>query len=191
MFYNKNGMIKQLSTINKNDCRIDVKSGSCGNTMVRKKPDYISRFSISRDVVTRTKEFFIKMGARHREGLVFWSGTLQGDGAYIKTAICPPNISTCISARTNDQGLKHIYETLRKNDEFLFIQAHSHPDLAFHSPTDCDEAISFKKGFMSIVVPFYGRNMEDISTWVIFEYSGTDKWRQLGRSEITNRFIVI
>lgn len=191
MFYSRSGMIKQLLVFANDGCKIDVNTGIYDNAMVKKKPDFISKFNISKEVILKTKEFFMKMGVKHKEGLVFWSGVLHGDNAYIKTVICPPNISTCISARTNDQGLRNIYDTLRKNGEFLFIQAHSHPDLAFHSSTDCDEAISYKKGFMSIVVPFYGENMEAISNWSIFEYSGNGNWQQLGCTDIINRFTII
>lgn len=190
MFYNKNGKVNPLVNYIPNSHNINISSGE-SSSMLKKKPDFISSFVITRDVITSTKEFMVKMGKRHLEGLVFWSGILENDTAFIRRMICPQNISTSISAHTTNQGLSYLREILRENNEFLFMQVHSHPAAAFHSFTDNNEAISFKKGFISIVVPYFGENMDNMNTWAIFEYTDSFRWRKLGYKEISKRFILL
>ena len=191
MFYTNKGMPKFVSNVNKDKHSINISSGESESIILRKKPDYIKQFKITQNVIDQTKAFMIKMGNKRKEGLVFWSGNIDNDTAKIKTMICPTNISSSIHAQTNGKGLRQIFDMLRKNNEFLFIQVHSHPGCAFHSSIDCNEAISFKKGFISIVVPFYGENMEDLNSWAIFEYAANSKWRQLEAEEKSKRFKVV
>lgn len=191
MYYNNKGIPKIISNLTNSSRNIDISLGTSSNKIIRRKPDYLSLFNIPQSVINKTKEFMIKMGKRQQEGLVFWSGNFENDIAYIRTVISPHNVSSSISAQTNNKGLEQIFDVLRKNNEFLFIQVHSHPASAFHSSIDCNEAISFKKGFISIVVPFYGNNMEDMYSWAIYEYTGSGIWRQLDNVEILKRFKVI
>ena len=80
---------------------------------------------------------------------------------------------------------------LRSNGEFLFAQVHSHPGIAFHSDDDCNEAISYKKGFISIVVPDYGQNMNGLDVCAIFEYVGNGIWDELSTKIVNERFTII
>jgi hypothetical protein len=191
MFYNSRGIPKIIPNSTNSNSNIDISLGTSSNRIIRRKPDYLSLFNIPQSVINQTKEFMIKMGKKQKEGLVFWSGNFENDIANIRTVINPHNVSSAISAQTNNKGLEQIFDVLRKNNEFLFIQVHSHPASAFHSSIDCNEAISFKKGFISIVVPFYGNDMEDMYSWAIFEYTSSSTWRQLGNAEILKRFKVI
>lgn len=188
MFYNKNGLTNNNFTINQN--RFDVTIGS-PNSATRKKPTYIKKFIIFRDVIIKTKTVLVGAGRHKKEGLVFWSGVLNADNANIKTVICPKNISTSISARLDNEGMEYIRNVLKKNNEFLFAQVHSHPGIAFHSDDDCNEAISYKKGFISIVVPDYGRDMDGLNTCAIFEYVGNGVWNELSTKIVNERFKII
>ena len=188
--FNKNGFsIKNFFSKN-NENKVDISIGN-QNMNVRKKPSFISKFIITQDIIQKTKTNLIKAGKLRKEGLVFWSGTLDGDIAYIKTVICPRTIATSISARLNNEGIEYIRDIVKKNNEFLFVQVHSHPGIAFHSEDDNNEAISYKTGFISIVVPYFGKYVEDLSGCAVFEHIGNSVWKELDRIGVKTRFPLI
>lgn len=184
MLYNKNGII----TYCKN--KVDISIGN-PNMNIRKKPSYIQKFTVTQDVIKKTKIALIEAGKLRREGLVFWSGTIDEDIANIKTIICPKTIATSVSARLDNKGIDYIHSIVKKNNEFLFIQVHSHPGIAFHSEDDCNEAISYKTGFISIVIPYFGKDFEDLSNCAVFEHIGSSLWKELDIIEVETRFQVI
>lgn len=187
MLYDRNGLIVNILS---NESKVDIIVGE-HNMNIRKKPSFINKFIITQDVIHKTKIALVQAGKLRKEGLVFWSGTLNGDVANIKTVICPETIATCVSAKLSRNGLEYIYNTIKKNNEFLFIQVHSHPGIAFHSDDDDNEAISFKKGFISIVVPYFGKYMEDLSSCLIFEHIGNSIWKELDKKIVESRFQIV
>jgi hypothetical protein len=190
MLYNKNGItINSLLNIN-NENKVDISIGN-KNMNIRKKPSFIRKLIITEDIILKTKAALIEAGERRKEGLVFWSGTLDGDIAYIKTVICPKTIATSVSARLDNEGIEYIHNIIKKNREFLFVQVHSHPGIAFHSEDDNNEAISYKTGFISIVVPYFGKYMENLSNCAVFEHIGNSVWKDLNKIEVRTRFQVI
>lgn len=190
MLYNKNGLIiDSLLCINSKN-KVNILIGK-QNMNVRKKPSFISKFIITQDIIKKTKTVLVEAGKHRNEGLVFWSGTLNGDCANIKTVICPKNIATSVSATLSNEGVAYIHNTIRKNNEFLFAQVHSHPGIAFHSKSDNCEAISYKTGFISIVVPYFGKYMEELSSCAVFEHIGKSIWKELDEIELKARFQVI
>lgn len=190
MLYNRNGLIVNCPPIISNENKVDITVGK-HNMNIRRKPSFIKNFIITQDVIQKTKIALIEAGKLRKEGLVFWSGTLSGDVANIKTVICPKTIATSVSAKLSSDGVEYIYSTIKKNNEFLFVQVHSHPGIAFHSDEDCNEAISYKIGFISIVVPYFGKYMEDLSSCLIFEHIGNSVWKELDKIVIKTRFQVI
>lgn len=190
MLYNKNGItINSLLNID-NENKVDISIGK-QNVSIRKKPSFIRKFILSQDIIQKTKAALIRAGKLRKEGLVFWSGTLEGEIAYIKTVICPSTIATSVSARLDNEGIEYIRNIIKKNNEFLFVQVHSHPGVAFHSDDDNNEAISYKAGFFSIVVPYYGKYMEDLSNCAVFEHIGNSVWKDIDKNDIKIRFQVI
>lgn len=187
MLYDKNGLTVDIHPI---ENKLDIHVGE-HNINVRKKPSFIKKYIVTLDVLHKTKIALVEAGKLRKEGLVFWSGTLNGDVANIKTVICPETIATCVSAKLSSNGLEYIYNTIKKNNEFLFTQVHSHPGIAFHSEDDNNEAISFKKGFISIVVPYFGKYMEDLSSCLVFEHIGNSVWKELDKIVVKTRFQII
>lgn len=188
MFF-KNGFKNLFIKNNENKVDILIDNGK-QNINIKIKPSYISKFVITQNIIQKTKNDLIKAGKFRKEGLVFWSGTIDGDVAYIKTVICPKAIATSTSAKLDNEGINYIRNIVKKNNEFLFVQVHSHPGIAFHSEDDNNEAISYKTGFISIVVPYFGEYLEDLSGCAIFEHIGNSVWKELDRKIIKTRFEV-
>ncbi|MEW6227819.1 MAG: hypothetical protein AB1700_06935 [Bacillota bacterium] len=119
-----------------------------------------------------------------------WTGNLvKGQDAAIETVFVFSGPATIRSAAASPEDLVCLQAHLRKTGEFVFAQVHSHPGRSFHSPSDSIHAFSFKKGFLSIVVPDYGRvDMQDLSRCVVFERDGG--WRRWGSHELARRILI-
>lgn len=59
---------------------------------------------------------------------------------------------------------------LARRDEKLLVQVHSHPGIAYHSDGDDAGAASFHEGFLSLVVPRYGRDVRHLQECAVFEF---------------------
>lgn len=159
----------------------------------RLKPTKLDQFIISPSVMKETQEHLMAFGQQQKEALVFWSGKLVGNTqANITRVIIPRRtFSTAVYATVSSQELQRIRKILKENNEFLFVQVHSHPGEAFHSQTDDENAISYKKGFVSIVVPSYGSGpFKDLTYCKVYEYDGGGDWKSLRFGEIRVRFVV-
>lgn len=161
---------------------------------IKVKPTRINKFFVPIGVMKTTKEALLLAGKHGVEGLVFWSGVIKdGDVAYITRAILPSELNASrIHATITQRALLEIHADLKKNNEFLFTQIHSHPGEAFHSETDDENPISFKKGFMSLVVPYFGNvPFDDVSHCEVYEYKNSGIWETLSHNERMNRFTII
>jgi proteasome lid subunit RPN8/RPN11 len=105
------------------------------------------------------------------EGVAYLFGQTDGLttvvlGATRPDAVTTPgsfNISSATAARAvrkiNDAGLQ------------LVGQAHSHPGGAYHSEGDETGARIAYSGFVSIVVPDYGRRLPAVDGWAVYFFS--------------------
>lgn len=160
--------------------------------VLRQKPDRINSFRIPHEILETTQAALRQAGDKKSEGLVFWAGILQGNEALITRCVNPSGHGTPVSATVTYRGLRELLSILREKGEFLFVQVHSHPEEAFHSETDDSEAISFKIGFISIVVPYFGAvQMTTLLNCKVFEYKGGGRWAKLSMPEVKERFQII
>lgn len=180
-------MFKRLR---KNTSQNQLNKTEKNGSHIKAKPSFISQYKITNEVIQETIMIMKEEGNHNKEGLVFWSGDIDANIAVIKTVISPEVESTLISAQVNDDGLAYIRKTLKNNNEFLFAQVHSHPGSAFHSIEDETESISYKIGFISIVIPNFGMHMKDLPECCIYEHIGESFWVELDEETIKSKFII-
>lgn len=124
------------------------------------------------------------------ECLVYWGGVVGARKEIMITSLLRPNHAfQGWRVRLTSSEMKNLLRTLRTRDEKLLVQIHSHPNGAFHSPGDSDLATSFHKGFLSIVVPNFAKNVTLLSECAVYEFSGK-KFFRLTAEQIEHRFIV-
>lgn len=160
------------------------------------RPEKISRYLISIETVDTTQKYFRQVGRKGKEAIGYWTGTFSGDDAYVSNVLFPNKF---VKNRLDSWGYVkvelnvafRIGQEIYKLEQFLLIQLHTHPGIAFHSYTDDRYPISHKIGFISIVIPHFAKYpMSDLSTWKVYEYQGTANWRELDETEISQRFIL-
>lgn len=161
---------------------------------MNKIPTRIHKVKINDMVFQSTLEELRKVGDKNKEGIAYWSGTLNESKATIKNVIFADEYpefhnEELFASVSLDMSLK-IGEKIHQREEILFAQVHTHPFEAFHSFVDDTYPISHRIGFFSIVIPYFGKNINSLLQCKIFEYEGKAKWHKLDEDEIKRKFEV-
>jgi len=152
-------------------------------------PGIGSRFCLSQDVWAETVAALRYYGDFRSEGLVYWGGVVGATGETIVTSLLKLNHEPqggCV--RPTAEEMRALLRTLRKRDEKLVAQIHSHPGEAFHSLGDSQHATSYHQGFISIVLPNFGRGVQSLLDCAVYEFRGD--FDALTPQEIGERFIL-
>lgn len=154
-------------------------------------PD-LKHLRIPRAIIAETELHLQRHALVNEEGLVVWSGVLEKDARIVRTCLHPRQRCTVVGVDVPIEEAQRINEVLNEMDETLLAQIHSHPGDAFHSYTDNNFAITFTLGFVSIVVPFFGRQgLSDLCRCSIWVHEGYGKWRMLSEDETKTAMIII
>jgi len=149
---------------------------------------------ISRDLLDRTADVLRESrdGEQMHEGVAYWAGHRAGAEYFITTCIAPTARTTYGSFETSAHANAHVVMYLAKSGLELLGQVHSHPGASVgHSDGDDKRALMPYEGFLSIVVPHYGRSgMLPLTACGIhiFEHSA---FRRMRSAEIQARFRVV
>jgi hypothetical protein len=157
-------------------------------------PSRIHSIKIYETVFQKTLEELRRIGDGDKEGIAYWSGTLNETDATIKNVDFADEYTEfhneeLFASVSLDMSFK-IGEKIHQRNEILFAQVHTHPFEAFHSFVDNTYPISHRIGFFSIVIPHFGKNVNSLLQCKIFEYEGKAKWHELDNDEIKRKFEV-
>lgn len=137
-----------------------------------------------------TQDFLRLAGRRNREGVALWIGKQSPDAFVITRVIIPRQSASRYHFEVPLDERIRIVLSLRE-EELVVAQVHSHPEEAFHSPTDDRKAIVDRRWALSIVVPdFCKEELQDLSTSATFALRGQLDWVQLSREQIKRVFII-
>lgn len=128
-------------------------------------------------------------GNYNSEGLVYWGGVIGAAREILVTSLLLLNHAPqggCV--QPSDEEMRALLRTLRVRDEKLVAQVHSHQGLAFHSIGDSQKATSFHDGYISIVVPNFGRGVRLLSECAVYEFHSD--FHALPSGELSRRFMV-
>lgn len=161
---------------------------------MNKIPNKIHSVKVLETVFQKTLKELRKVGEKNKEGIAYWSGTLNETNATIKNVMFADEYpefynEELFASVSLDMSFK-IGEKIHQREEILFAQVHTHPFEAFHSYVDDTYPISHRIGFFSIVIPYFGKNISSLLQCKIFEYKGKAKWHELDKDEIVRKFEV-
>jgi len=155
--------------------------------------EFIKRYYIPRDLFEASIKVLKKRGCRKQEGLVLWAGapSPNAEEAYVVSYVVPRRGHWGGGVRLDTRFLLKLSEELEKRDLLLLAQIHTHPGNFGHSFGDEKRALSYRLGYISIVVPNFAlHDVRDFSTCYVYEYTGNWKWKLLKSDEITSRFVM-
>ena len=159
---------------------------------IPKKFDYIE---IPQSIFNQTLKQLQQVGEDYKEGIAYWSGVLNNNNGVIKNVIFaddyPEFHNESYFANVSLETSFKIGEKIHQRNEFLFAQIHTHPSDAFHSFVDDNYPISHRIGFLSIVIPNFGKNIYLLQQCKIFEYKAKAKRNELKEKYVSKKFKVI
>ena len=160
---------------------------------VRRIPVSIRRVDVPASVFRRTLDRLSGSGGAASEGVAYWSGILRRShvGAVRSVIFADDYAGFVGSPRhasvTLNAALQIGLEVHRKG-EIMFAQVHTHPYEAFHSRIDDARPISHRRGFFSLVIPYFGAEVDSIGQCRAYEHLGGGTWRELRPKTIASRF---
>lgn len=106
------------------------------------------------------------------EALVFWGGITCGGQIQVTGLYVLGHSAQGSTVKMTPDETRWLLRELRRRDEKLVAQFHSHPGQAYHSWGDDARAASFHEGLLSIVAPHYALNAKFPADCAVHEYSG-------------------
>lgn len=123
------------------------------------------------------------------EALVYLAGVVAGDEMIVTGLYLLNHAPQGDRVVVTPEESRWLLRTLKARDEKLIAQLHSHRGLAGHSSGDDAWATSFHEGFLSIVVPFFGRDAMTPVECAVLEYRG-GRFVELDEGEVRRRIHV-
>ena len=152
----------------------------------------VKQLRIPRAIIAETELHLQRHALVSEEGMVIWSGVVEKDARIVRTCLHPRQRCTVVGVDVPIEESQRINEVLNERGETLLAQVHSHPGGVFHSNTDNNFAVTFTLGFVSIVVPFFGRQgLYDLCRCGVWVHEGYGKWRRLSEDETKTAMIII
>ena len=152
--------------------------------MLSKLKRFLGKNKSSKEAVSGTHKIIITKGclsairqclakdiARRHEGVAYLIGQVTEDRTIAVAAICPKDRTTYGSFSVTSKDMAHVIRTANKLSLQVVGQVHSHPRDAFHSDGDEDGANIAYKGYVSIVLPQYGKKLPSLDAAAFFLFN--------------------
>ena len=170
---------------------------------------------VPRFIVNQTLGYIREIGEKKQEGLLFWAGIKSGQTSFVTSCIFPTaraqqlvvDAKPCMFVPVNPEVYIHkfsepgiqlssaesakIISEASKRCIVILAQVHSHEGNAYHSGTDKKYPFDTTEGFLSIVVPEYGKYDDFLSSSAIFECGCDETFKLLTPQEIDTKIKVI
>jgi hypothetical protein len=143
------------------------------------------------EIQNQTTAHIRECGSNGEEGFLAWSGVNRDDQIFIRSAVIPSEgaFRHHLGIGFSDRAIEHIADVIQSKGEKLIAQVHSHPFEAFHSETDDQFPLIHRKGFLSIVIPLFGKyGFEHFDTFRVYEYVQDNRWTELNWKTMRRRF---
>ncbi|MEW6227544.1 MAG: hypothetical protein AB1700_05525 [Bacillota bacterium] len=147
------------------------------------------RYIVPREVLKATQEHCIEAASRGVEGLVFWTGTADGE---VRRCVIPRQSGTATLVTADATAIADMLLDCAARGEIVLAQVHSHLGAAFHSGTDNNGSVCHDIGFWSIVLADGGSgDVADGNGLLVFEHVGNQAWREVTGQELQDRLVIL
>lgn len=147
----------------------------------------ITRIEVNRKLLQHTIEHLRKVGEQRFEGITLWAGMPKNNNFYVTDSIAPTQKLLRIKGHTcvtvENEELHRLNVWLYQNKKLLIAQIHSHPGEAYHSDTDDQFPIVTAIGSISVVVPNFARNSNNLNNCALYRLDNFGRWNELSIME--------
>ena len=132
---------------------------------------------LAREVVRETFRVLRECGRGECECAVYWTGPAFDD--LVDGVEHPVHKRSVFGYEVDDGWLTEFWKRLGISKRSIKAQVHTHPEEAFHSPTDDQWPIVSQSGFISIVIPNFASGEPSLDDAWVGRLQPNGKWRQL------------
>lgn len=122
---------------------------------------------------------------REHEGITYLLGRTNGSITLAVTATIPEAYTTYGSFEVSPIAMSRIVRSAANLNLQVVAQVHTHPSLAFHSQGDEDGARIKYNGYVSIVLPDYGKRLPSLEGAAIYIFQDKQGFVQLTLDDVT------
>lgn len=124
----------------------------------------------------------IKQG---REGIAYMLGLSNGTTTLIVSIIRPEAQTTQGSFKVSSPAMAQVVRKSASLGLHVVGQAHTHPVDAYHSKGDIEGARIAYKGYVSIVLPYYGRLLPELDGMAAYMFKPGKNFVPIDPSGVT------
>ncbi len=143
------------------------------------------RMILTEVVLASLQQCLLPETKRKHEGIAYLLGQTDGNTTLVIAAIRPKAKTTSGSFDVDLMAMARVVRAAADHSLQVVGQAHTHPGLAFHSHGDVSGARIAYSGFVSIVIPNYGRLLPSLEGAAFYYYRGGLGFSELNPSNIT------
>ncbi len=153
----------------------------------------ITSVNISKSVIKNTFDGLRVFGKKQQEGHILWVGLKENSTFLVKEAWISKQSNTLVSYEVSEEEEHHINVQLNKLDWTIIAQVHTHPEDAFHSPTDKEGSALSLPGSLSVVIPNFGfiSDDENLDDWVVFRLQHEEWGDAMDANEVKKLFQIL
>lgn len=118
------------------------------------------------------------------EGIVYLLGRSDGVVSLATTVFKPDAFTTPGSFHVEPRAMAACVSAAGQFELQVVAQLHTHPGSAFHSDGDVEGARIRFPGYVSIVLPDYGRLLPRMDGAAVYMWSATGNWLQLASTDV-------
>jgi len=156
--------------------------------MVRSSERVDAIYRLVPDVMDKTQALLRKSSAQGAEAYCVWVGELRQGAARVRDVWPVAAAANAAHARVSLDHVLLLGDRVARRGWFILAQLHTHPGDAFHSAVDDRFPISNQPGFVSIVVPNFGKDHVG-QGWAWFVLDGAGRWHHLTGKDIAAQFV--
>lgn len=137
-------------------------------------------------------ELLREYASEDSERMVLWSGVVgRAAELLVRTIVVPDHEPQGWRVDINRSLWRGLLHAMRRQDQMLLAQVHSHPGEAYHSEGDEAWPAEHSDGFLSVVVPRFGVDVTELTDCAIYEYrleGASGRFHELSEDEVEDRF---
>lgn len=121
---------------------------------------------------------------RGHEGVAYLLGQTDGTAALAVAAVRPEAMTTPGSFSVSAPAMAQVVRAAVKAGLQVVGQVHTHPGKAYHSDGDMDGARIVYRGFVSAVLPDYGRRLPRLDGAAVYMFRGEGGFMEIASDRI-------
>jgi len=135
-------------------------------------------YRLERETLEETFRHFRECGRGREECQTLWVSAWTSPEVIAKV-VHPKHVAHRSGFVLEDRWLNDFWMELADTNTGIRVQVHTHPQKAFHSPTDDEFPIIHKPGFLSLVIPNFGLGPVGFKDAYLTEIQNDGCWREV------------